>query len=325
MTLARRRFLRLAAAAAVLPSMPRLARAHDYPTGPVRIIVGFAPGGSGDIYSHVIGKWLSERLGRPFITEYRPGAGTNIATEAVVRATPDGHSLLLANTANAINATLYHKLNFNFIRDIAPVASVVSQPLVMLVHPSLPINSVPEFISYAKANPGKIAMASAGNGSMSHISGELFKMMADVDIVHVPYRGAAPALTDLLGGQTQVSFPALASAIEYIRAGQLRALAVTTASRADALPEIPTLSEFLPGYETTGWFGIGAPRKTPADIVDKLNKEANAGLDDPKMRARLAELGAVPMPMTPAQFGEFIAGETEKLAKVIKFSGARVT
>ena len=282
MKLPRRQFLHLAAGAAALPAVSRIAWAQAYPTRPVRIIVGFAAGGAADIIARLIGQWLSERLGQPFVIENRPGAGSNIATEAVVRAPPDGYTLLLVGTANAINATLYDKLNFNFIRDIAPVAGIIRVPNVMVVNPSVPAKTVPEFIAYAKANPGKINMASGGIGTAAHVSGELFKMMAGVDMVHVPYRGAAPALTDLLGGQVQVMFASMPSSIEHIRAGKLRALAVTTATRSEALPDIPTVGEFVPGYEASAWYGVGAPKDTPAEIVDKLNKEINAASPIPR-------------------------------------------
>ena len=281
-------------------------------------IVGFAAGGAPDILARLMGQWLSERLGQPFVIENRPGAGSNIATEAVVRAPPDGYTLLLVSPANAINATLYDKLNFNFIRDIAPVAGIIREPHVMVVNPSVPAKTVPEFIAYAKANPGKLNMASAGNGTAAHVAGELFKMMTGVDMVHVPYRGAAPALTDLLGGQVQVMFAAMPASIEYIRAGKLRALAVTTATRSEALPDIPTVGEFVPGYEASAWFGVGAPKNTPAEIIDKLNKEINAALADPKIKARLADLGGTVLPGSPADFGKLIADETEKWGKVIR-------
>ena len=319
----RRQFLHLAAGAAALPAVSRIARAQTYPTRPVRIIVGFPPGGAADIAARLMGQWLSERLGQPFVIENRPGAGSNIATEAVVRAPADGYTLLLVSTSNAINATLYDKLNFNFIRDIAPVAGIIRVPHVMEVNPSVPAKTVPEFIAYAKANPGKINMASAGIGAAPHVSGELFKMMTGVDMVHVPYRGAAPALTDLLGGQVQVMFDTMPSSIEYIRAGKLRALAVTTATRSEALPDIPTVGDFVPGYEASAWYGVGAPKNTPAEIVDKLNKEINAGLADPKMKARLADLGGTVLAGSPADFGKLIADETEKWAKVVKFAGIK--
>jgi tripartite-type tricarboxylate transporter receptor subunit TctC len=289
----------------------------------VRIIVGFAPGGATDIMARLIGQWLSERLGQQFVVENRPGAAGNIATEAAVRSPPDGYTLLLVHSVSAINATLYDKLNFNLIRDIAPVASIHREPNVMEVNPSVPVKTILEFITYAKANPGKINMASAGSGSTSHVGGELFKMMTDVNLVHVPYRGAGPALVDLLGGQVQVMFPTMSSSIEYIRAGKLRVLAVTTATRSAALPDVPTVNEFLPGYESSFWTGVGAPKNTPAEIVDKLNKEINAGLADPRMKARLAELGATALPGSSADFGKLIADETEKWAKVIKFAGVQ--
>jgi tripartite-type tricarboxylate transporter receptor subunit TctC len=323
MKLPRRRFLHLAAGAAALPALSRLACAQSYPTRPVRWIVGFTPAGGNDIVARLMGQWLSERLGQPFVIENRPGAGTNIATEAVVNAAPDGYTLLLANMANAINATLYEKLNFNFIRDIAPVTGISRAPLVMAVHPSVPAKTVPEFIAYAKANPGRINMASAGIGSAGHLAGELFKMMAGVNLVHVPYRGNAPALADLIAGQVEVLFPSAASSIEYVRTGKLRGLAVTGATRSDALPDLPTVGDSIPGYEVSSLYGIGAPRNTPAEIVDKLNKEVNAALADPKMKARLADLGGVALPGSPAEFGKLIVEETEKWAKVVKFSGAK--
>jgi len=323
MRLPRRHFLHLAAGAAALPALSRLACAQSYPTRPVRWIVGFTPAGGNDIVARLMGQWLSERLGQPFVIENRPGAGTNIATEAVVNAAPDGYTLLLANMANAINATLYEKLNFNFIRDIAPVTGISRAPLVMAVHPSVPAKTVPEFIAYAKANPGRINMASAGIGSAGHLAGELFKMMAGVNLVHVPYRGNAPALADLIAGQVEVLFPSAASSIEYVRTGKLRGLAVTGATRSDALPDLPTVGDSIPGYEVSSLYGIGAPRNTPAEIVDKLNKEVNAALADPKMKARLADLGGVALPGSPAEFGKLIVEETEKWAKVVKFSGAK--
>ena len=323
MKLPRRKFLRLAAGAAALPALPRIARAQVYPTRPVRLLVGFAAGGPSDIIARLIGQWLSERLGQPFVIENRPGAGSNIAAEAVVKAPPDGYTMLIATSTNALNVTLYDKLTFNFIRDIAPVASIIRQPNVMLLNPLVPAKAVPEFIAYAKANPGKINMASAGNGTSGHVSGELFKMMAGVNMVHVPYRGGAPALTDLLAGQVQVYFVPIPASIEHIRTGRLRALAVTTARRTEALPKIPTVDEFVPGYEASGWHGIGAPKNTPAEIVSKLNTQINAALTDPKMKARLADLGGTVLPGSPADFGKFIADETEKWAKVIKFAGIK--
>jgi tripartite-type tricarboxylate transporter receptor subunit TctC len=318
MNLPRRQLLRLGAGAATLSVVSRIAQAQAYPARPVRIIVGFAPGGVGDVTARLIGQWLSERFGQPFVIENRPGAGGNTGTEAVVRALPDGYALLLAGGWNAINATLYEKLNFNFIRDIVAVAGIVRVPHMMVVHPSVPATTVPEFIAYAKANRGKISMASVGSGSPPHVAGELFKMMAGVDMVHVPYRGGGPALNDLLGGQVQVYFGTTVSSIEYVRAGRLRALAVTTATRSDFLPDISTVGEFLPGYEASGWAGIGAPKTTPAEIVEKLNKEINGALADEKIKARLADLGSVPMPMSPADFGKFIAEDTEKWRKVIR-------
>ena len=321
--LPRRTFLNLAAGAAALPAVSRIARAQAYPTRPVRIIVGFAAGGTTDILARLIGQWLSERLGQPFVIENRPGAGTNIGTEMVVRAPPDGYTLLLVPTANAVNATLYGKLNFDFIRDITPVAGLSREPIVMLVNSSVPAKTVPEFIAYAQANPGRVTMASGGNGTPAHVTGEMFKMMAGVDMVHVPYRGAAPALTDLLAGQVQIYFGPLVASIEHIKVGKLRALAVTTATRSDALPDIPTVADFVPGYEASNWYGVGAPKNTPGEIVDKLNKEINAGLSDPKIKARLADLGAMVIPGSPSDFGKLIADETEKWAKVIKSAGIK--
>ena len=303
--------------------MSRFAWAQAYPTRPVRLIVPFAAGGGTDITARVMGQWLSERLGQQFVIDNRPGGGTNIGTEAVVRAPADGYTLLLAGSPAAINATLYDKLNYNFIRDMAPVAGIIRQPFVMAVHPSIPAKTVPEFIAYAKANPGRINKASAGTGAGSHVTGELFKMMAGVDMVHVPYRGAGPALTDLIAGQVQVYFATTVASIEYIRAGRLRALAVTTATRSDALPGIPTVDEFVPGYEASSWYGVGAPKATPADIVEKLNKEINAGLADPKIKARLADLGGDVLALSPADFGRLIADETEKWGKVVKFVGIK--
>jgi tripartite-type tricarboxylate transporter receptor subunit TctC len=318
MKLPRRQFLYLAAGAAALPVLSRIARAQAYPTKPVRVIVPFAAGGPNDILSRLLGQWLSERLGQPFITESRPGAGGNIGTEAVVRAVPDGHTLLQVAAAHAINATLYDKLNFNFIRDIAPVGTIMRGPFVMVVNPSVPAKTVPEFIAYAKANPRKINFASVGNGTTPHVGGELFKLMTDVDMTHVPYRGGAPALTDLIAGQVQMSFVPTVASIEYIRAGKLRALAVTTTTRSDLLPDLPTVGEFVPGFEASIWFGIGAPRNTPAAIVDRLNKEINAGLANPKINAQLAELAGTVLAGSPAEFGKLIADETEKWGKVIR-------
>jgi tripartite-type tricarboxylate transporter receptor subunit TctC len=323
MELPRRRFLQLAAAAAALPVISGIARAQTYPARPVRIITGFAAGAGADLVARLMDQWLSERLGQPFVVENRPGAGGNIGTEAVVRAAPDGYTLLLASSSNAINATLYERLNFNFIHDIAPVAGVMRVPNVMLVHPSVPATTIPEFIAYAKAHPGKITMASGGIGSASHVAGELFATMTGINMIHVPYRGAAPALTDLLGGQVQISFVGMTASIEYIRAGKLRALAVTTTARSEALPELPTIGEFVPGYEASQWYGIGAPKNTPAKIVDKLNREINAGLADPKIEARLADFGGTPLTGSPTDFETFVAAETEKWARVIKLAGIK--
>jgi tripartite-type tricarboxylate transporter receptor subunit TctC len=321
--LARRRFLYLATAAAALPSVSRMATAQTYPTRPVRLIIGYPPGGSADITARLLGQWLSERLGQPFVIESRPGASTNIATEAVARAPPDGYTLLLVAPANAINATLYEKLNFNFISDIAPVAGIIRFPNVMVVNPLVPAKTVPEFIAYAKANPGRLNMASSGNGSTIHVSGELFKMMTGVNMVHVPYRGGAPALTDMISGQVQVMFDNVPTSIEFIRAGKLRALAVTTATRSEVLPDLPTVADFVPGYEASAWYGVGVPKGTPDDIIDKLNKEINAILAEPKAKARLADLGASLLAGSPADFGKLVADETEKWGKVVKFSGAK--
>jgi tripartite-type tricarboxylate transporter receptor subunit TctC len=319
----RRQFLHLAAGAAALPAVPHIARAQAYPARPVRLIVGFPAGGANDTLARLMGHWLSERLGQQFVIENRPGAGGNIGTEAVVRAPADGYTLLQVGPTNTINATLYDKLNFDFIRDIMPVASISRETNVMVVHPSFAVKTVPEFIAYAKANPGKINMASASNGSSGHMSGELFKMMASVNLVHVPYRGGAPALTDLLGGQVQVFFGNMPSSIEYIRAGKLRVLAVTMATRSDVLPDIPTVGEFLSGYEASAMLGVGVPKNTPIEIVDKLNQEINAALADPKMKSRLTDLGSTVLPGSPADFGKLIADETVKWAKVVKFSGAK--
>jgi tripartite-type tricarboxylate transporter receptor subunit TctC len=319
----RRRFLQLAAAAAVAPAFLQPASALDYPTRPVRVIVPFAPGGAFDIVARLIGPRLSERLGQQFIVENRAGAGGNVGTEMAVNAPPDGYTLLLVGGPNAINATLYDKLNFNFIRDIAPVASIVRVPFVMAVNPLVPAKTVPEFIGYAKANPGNINMGSAGIGSSPHVSGELFKMMAGVNLVHVPYRGAGPAIVDLLGGQVQVMFATMPSSIEYVRAGKLRALAVTTATRSEALPNLPPMGDFVPHYDASDSYGIGLPKNTPAEIVEKLNREVNAILADPQMKARLGDFGGIALPGSPAEFGKLIAEETEKWAKVVKFSGAK--
>jgi tripartite-type tricarboxylate transporter receptor subunit TctC len=318
MKLRRRQFLRLAAGATALPAISRIAMAQTYPTRPVRIVVGFTAGGTADIGARVIGQWLQERLGQSFVIENRPGAGTNIATESVVRAAPDGYTLLMTGPPSAINATLYDKLGFVFLRDIAPVAGLIRQPQIMLVNPSVPAKTVLELIAYAKANPGKLTMASAGVGSTGHLVGEFFKMTAGVNLVHVPYRGAGPALTDLLGGQVATAFAGVTGSIEYVRTGKLRALAVTTATRAEALPDVPTVSEFVPGFEAGDWLGIGAPKNTPVEIIDQLNKEINAALADPKVKARFADLGGTALALTPAAFGKLIANETEKWGKVIR-------
>jgi tripartite-type tricarboxylate transporter receptor subunit TctC len=323
MQLPRRRFLQLAAGAAAFPAASREAWAQGYPARPVRILVGYTAGGVSDILARLIGQKLSDRLGQPFVVEDRPGAGSNIATEAVVHARADGYTLLLAGIANAINVTLYDDLRFSFIRDVAPVALIGRAPLVMEVHPSVPATTVPEFIAYAKANPDRINMASAGTGGVSHLAGELFKMMTGVRMQHVPYHGATPALADLLGGQVQVMFDNLPSSIELIRAGKLRALAITTAARSEALPELPTIGEFVGGYEAGGWNGLAAPRDCPAEIIATLNREVNAALADPQTKAQLAALGSSPAPGSPAEFGRLIAEDTEKWAKVVKATGAR--
>ena len=323
MTLQRRQFLQLAGAAVALPAVSRIARAQTYPTRPVRLIIGYPPGGSADITARLIGQWLSDRLGQQFVIESRPGAGTNIATEAAVRATPDGYTLFLVAPANAINATLYEKLNYNFIRDMTPIAGIIRFSNVMEVHPSVPVKTVPEFIAYAKANPGKLNFASSGNGSTIHMSGELFKMMTGVNIVHVPYRGGAPALTDLLAGQVQVMFDNVPTSADHVRTGKLRGLAVTSTTRLAVLPDLPPLSDFLPGYESSAWYGLAAPKNTPAEIVDKLNKEVNAILADPKSKARFEELGATLLPGSPADFGKLVADETDKWGKVVKFAGVK--
>jgi tripartite-type tricarboxylate transporter receptor subunit TctC len=318
MKLPRRNFLHLAAGAAALPGLPRIARAQSYPSRPVRVIVPFAAGGGVDIVARLIGQWLSEQLRQPFVIENRPGGGGNIGTEAVVRAPADGYTLLLVTAANAINTTLYEKLSFNLSRDIAPVAGIIVVPNVMVVHPSVPAKTIPEFIAYAKANPGKVNMASGPIGGSSHVSGELFKMLTGTDMLLVSYRGTAPAVTDLLAGQVQVLFNSPPASIEYIKAGRLRALAVTTTTRSEVLPDVPTVSEFVPGYEASQWYGVGAPKNTPAQIVEELNKEINAGLAAPKLKARLADLGGTPIAGSPADFGKFIAEETEKWGKVIR-------
>jgi tripartite-type tricarboxylate transporter receptor subunit TctC len=323
MKLPRRQFLHLTAGAATLPVVSRLAWAQAYPTRPVRLLVPFGPAGATDITARLIGQWLSERLGQQFVIENRPGAGGNIGTEAVVRAAPDGYTLGLFGAANAINATLYDKLNFNFVRDIAPVAPIVRFPYIMVVNPSVPAKTLPEFIAYAKANPGKINMASPGIGSTPHVNGELFKVMTGTNIVHVPYRSAAAVMTDLLSGQVQLYFGTTASSLEYVRTGKLRALAVTIERRLDALPDIPTVGDFVPGYEASNWYGIGAPRNTPVGVIEKLNKETNAGLADPKLKAQVADLGGTVLSGIPADFGKLIADETEKWGKVVKFVGIK--
>jgi tripartite-type tricarboxylate transporter receptor subunit TctC len=322
MKFSRRQLLHLAAGAAALAGSRR-ARAQAYPSRPIRLIVGFPAGGPTDITARVMGQWLSERLGQQCVIENRGGAGSNIAVEATIGAPPDGYTLLIVGATNAINATLYEKLNFNFIRDIAPVAGIIRVPLIMEVHPSVPAKTVAEFIAYAKARPGKINMGSGGIGTTLHVSGELFKMMTGVDMLHVPYRGAGPMLTDLLGGQVQVGFDPMPSSIGYVKAGQLRPLAVTTATRSEALPELPTVGDFVPGYEASTWYGVGAPKNTPAEIIERLNKAVNAGLADPKLKARLTDLGGMMLTGSAAEFGAFIVEETEKWAKVVKFSGAK--
>jgi len=323
MKFARRQFLNMAAGAAALPATSQIARAEGYPARPVRLIVGFGAGGAPDIMARLMGQWLSERLGQPFVVENRPGANGNIGTEAAVRAPADGYTLLLVLPSHTVNATLYQNLNHNFLRDIAPVASISRDPEVIVVNPSLPVHSVPEFIAYAKANAGKINMASPGVGSAPHMAGELFKFMTGIDMTHVAYRSSAAAITDLLGGQVQVYFAPISASIEYVRAGKLRALGVTTAARVEALPDIPTAGDFVPGYEASAWYGICAPKRTPAEIVDRINMEINAGLSDPKLKVRLAGLGSSVFVLSPSDFGKFIADETEKWAKVIKFANIK--
>jgi len=323
MKLPRRQFLHLAAGVAALPAFSRFASAQSYPARPVRLVVQVPAGSAPDIIARVLGQWLSERLGQPFVIDNRVGASGNIGTEAVVRAPADGYTLLFAMSANAINPSLYDNLRFNFMRDTAPVASIARIPLVMEVHPSVPAKTVPEFIAYAKANPGKINMASSGNATPLHVAGELFKMMAGVNLVHVPYRGEPVARPDLLSGQVQVMFGVLPSSLPYIRNGQMRALAVTTEKRLAVLPDVPAMDEFLPGYEASGWYGIAAPKATPPEIVEKLNKEINAGLADAKTKARLADLGCLVFAGSPPDFAKFVAGETEKWAKVIRAAGLK--
>jgi tripartite-type tricarboxylate transporter receptor subunit TctC len=323
MTLARRQFLYLAGAGVVLSALTHLASALDYPSQPIRWLVGFPPGGAADIQARIMGRWLSEHLGRPVLIENKPGAGSNIAVQTVINMPADGHTLLFASPSNAINATLYENLAFNFLRDTAPVAGLVRSPLVMEVHPSVPAKTVAEFIAYARANPGKINMASSGVGTTSHLAGELLRAMTGINLVHVPYRGAAPAIADLIGGQVQVTFDVVAGSRAHIMAGRLRALAVTTAARSDVLPDLPTVSETVAGYEVSGWSGVGVRMGTPREIIERLNREINAGLANPTVKAQLEETGSVPMPLTPAQFGAFIAAETEKWGRVVKFSGAK--
>jgi tripartite-type tricarboxylate transporter receptor subunit TctC len=323
MNIPRRRFLHLAAGAAALPALSRSARAQNYPVRPVRIIVGVAAGGANSTVARLVAQRLSEQLGQPFIVENRPGAGGSVGAQAAANAAPDGYTLLFAAAANAISATVYENIGFNFVRDIAAVASLVHGSLIMEVNPAFPAQTVPEFIAYAKANPGKINMASAGIGNTTHLAGELFMMLTGVKLTHVPYRGGAPAVTDLLGGQVQVYFDGISGSLEYVRTGKLRALGVTTSMRADVLPNVPSLAEFVPGYEVSGWYGIGAPKETPAEIVGKLNREINAALADPKLKARLAELGYVTFASSPAEFGRFIAAEIEKWGRVVKFANIK--
>jgi tripartite-type tricarboxylate transporter receptor subunit TctC len=320
----RRKFLGFAGGAIALPISSRLAHAQAWPSRPVRLIIGYTPGGSADLTARLMGQWLSEKLGQSFVIENRPGGGTNIATEAVLRAAPDGYTLLLVAPANAINATLYDKLSFNFIKEAEPVAALIRFPNVVCVHPSVPVNSIPELIAYAKANPGKLNMASSGNGSTIHMSGELFKMLTGINMVHVPYRGGAPALTDLIAGQVQVMFDNLPTCAEHVKSGKLRGLAVTSTTRSEVLPDLPTLADFLPGYEASAWYGFAAPKGTPAEIVDRLNKAVNEILADPKVKAKFSEYGAFLIPGSPAEFGKLVVDETEKWGKVVKFAGAKV-
>jgi tripartite-type tricarboxylate transporter receptor subunit TctC len=320
----RRQFLHLAAGAALLPAISSTAKAQSYPARPVRLIIGYTPGGSADLTARLMGQWLSERLGQSFVIENRPGGGTNIATEAVVRAAPDGYTLLLAAPANAVNATLYDKLNFNFLRDMEPVAGIIRFPNVVVVNPSVPVKTIPELIAYAKANPGKLNMASSGNGSTIHMSGELFKMLTGTNMVHVPYRGGAPALTDTISGQVQVMFDNIPTCAEHVKSGKLRGLAVTSTARSEVLPDLPTVADFLPGYEASAWYGLAAPKGTPPEIIETLNKAVNATLADPAAKARFAEVGAILLPCSAADFGKLLSDETEKWGKVVKFSGAKV-
>ena len=324
MKLPRRNFLHLAAGAAALPTVSRIGWTEAYPSRPVRLVTGFAAAGGSDVIARLIGQWLSERFGQSFIIENRPGAGGNIGTESVVRAPPDGYTLLLVTFANVVNASLYKKLNFNFIRDISPVAGLMRVPDLMAIHPSVPARTVPEFIAYANANAGKITMASAGNGSSGHLAGELLKMMVGISLVHAPYRGNGPALTDLLGGQVELMFPTSPSVVEYVKSGRLRGLAVTTASRSETLPDVPTVSEFVPGYEVSGLYGIGAPKGTPAEFIATINKESNAALANPKMKARFVDLGGIIIPGSPADFGKVIVEDTEKWAKVIEAANIKM-
>jgi len=324
MKLPRRNFLHLAAGAAALPTVSRIGWTEAYPSRPVRLVTGFAAAGGSDVVARLIGQWLSERFGQSFIIENRPGAGGNIGTESVVRAPPDGYTLLLVTFANVVNASLYKKLNFNFIRDVSPVAGLMRVPDLMAIHPSVPARTVPEFIAYAKANAGKITMASAGNGSSGHLAGELLKMMVGISLVHAPYRGNGPALTDLLGGQVELMFPTSPSVVEYVKSGRLRGLAVTTASRSETLPDVPTVSEFVPGYEVSGLYGIGAPKGTPAEVIATINKESNAALANPKMKARFVDLGGIIIPGSPADFGKVIVEDTEKWAKVIEAANIKM-
>jgi tripartite-type tricarboxylate transporter receptor subunit TctC len=320
----RRQFLHLAAGAALLPALSRSAGAQSYPTRPIRLIIGYTPGGSADLTARLMGQWLSERLGQSFVIENRPGGGTNIATEAALRAAPDGYTLLLVAPANAINATLYSKLNFNFLQEMEPIAGIIRFPNVVVVNPEVPVKTIPELIAYAKANPGKLNMASSGNGSTIHMSGELFKMLTGIDMLHVPYRGGAPALTDLLSGQVQVMFDNIPTCAEHVKSGKLRGLAVTSTTRSDVLPDLPTVADFLPGYEASAWYGLAAPKGTPPEIVQTLNKAVNAILADPAAKARFAEIGAILLPGSAAEFGKLVADETDKWGKVVKFAGARV-
>src|SRR4051794_5477626 len=324
MKFGRRRFFQLAAGAAVGPALSDVAHAQSYPAHPVRLIVGYTPGGSADLTARLMGQWLSERLGQAFVVENRPGGGTNIATEAALRSPPDGYTFLVAAPANAVNATLYEKLNFNFLQEAEPVAGLIRFPNVVMVNPSVPVKTIPELIAYAKANPGKLNMASSGNGSTIHMSGELFKMLTGIDMVHVPYRGGAPALTDLIAGQVQVMFDNIPTCAEHVKSGKLRGLAVTSTTRSEVLPDLPTVADFLPGYEASAWYGFVAPKNTPIDVIDTLNKATNAALADPVIKTRFTDLGAMLLPGSPADFGKLLTDETEKWGKVVKFAGARV-